>query len=106
MQRTVLIEDTVYSFHHSFLHAAFLYADLRNAIRYKHGEHITRRWKWWLPRFLATGFKSEATKLLVNVTARFPKHIAYIAINNHAVNRDGRVGHGKPIDQGMEHYNL
>ena len=102
-------EDTVYMFHRSFLHTAFLYADLRHSIRYQRGELILRHWKWWLPRFLATGCKnyaSEAAKLLVNVTAKFPKHIAYIAINNRTVNTDGRVGHGKPLDQAMEHYNL
>ena len=102
-------EDTTYNFHRCFLHTAFLYADLRNAVRYEHGQHIIRHWKWWIPRFLGSGFKnyaSEAAKLIVNVTARFPKHIAYIAINNRTVNMDGRVGHGKPIDQAMEHYNL
>ena len=65
-------EDTVYSFHRSFLHTAVLYAGFRNGIRYEHGEHIIRHWKWWLPRFLATGSKnyaSEAAKLIVNVQA-------------------------------------
>ena len=101
--------DPIYTLHRSFLHTAYLYADLRNAIRYEHGKQIIRHWKWWLPRFLATGCKNyalEAAKLLINVTAIFPKHIAYITIHNRTANMDGRCGHGKPLDQVMEHYNL
>ena len=98
--------DTVYGLHRSFLH---MYVDLRNAIRYEDGEHIIRHWKWWLPRFIATGCKNyalEAANLIANITAKFPKHMAYIAIHNRTVNMDGRCGHGKPVDQLMEHYNL
>ena len=101
--------DTVYGLHRSFLHIAYLYVDLRNAIRYEYGEHIIRHWKWWLPRFLATGCKNyaiEAANLIANVTAKFPKHMAYLTIHNRTVNMDGRPGHAKPIDQLMEHYNL
>ena len=42
----------------------------------------------------------------MNLTARFPRHIAYIATHNRTVNMDGKPGHGKPLDQVMEHYNL
>ena len=41
-------DDPVYSMHRSFLHTAFLYVDLRNAIRYEDGPHIIRQWKLWL----------------------------------------------------------
>lgn len=89
---------------------AYLCVDLRDAIRYEDGEHIIRHWKWWLPRFIAVGCKNYATEaatnLIANVTARFPKQIAYITIHNRTVNMDGRLGHGKPVDQLMEHYNL
>ena len=101
--------DTVYGLHRSFLHTAFLYADLRQAIRFEKREQIIRHWKWWLPRFHATGCKNyatEAANLVVNLTAWFPKHISYIAIHNRTVNMDGKPGHGKPLDQVMEHYNL
>ena len=101
--------DPLYGLHHSFLHTAFLYADLRQAIRFEEGERIIRHWKWWIPRFLATGCKNYATEagnLIVILTARFPKHIFYIAIHNRTVNMDGKPGHGKPLDQVMEHYNL
>ena len=101
--------DGVYDMHRSFVHMGFLYFDLRNAIRFEQGEHIIRHWKLWLPRFLAAGCKNyaaEAANHLINVTARFPKHIAYIAVHNRTVNLDGKRGHGKPIDQLMEHYNL
>ena len=94
--------DTVYDLHRSFLHTAFLYADLRQAIRFEKGEQIIRHWKWWLPRFHATGCKNyatEAANLVVNLNARFPKHISYIAIHNRTVNMDGKHGHGKPLDQ-------
>ena len=101
--------DTVYGLHRSPLHTSFLYVDLRNAIRFEQGEHIIRHWKWWLPRFIATGCKNYALKaanLIINLTARFPKHVSYIATHNRTVNMDGKQGHGKPLDQVMEHYNL
>ena len=102
-------DDGIYNLHQSFLHMAFLYFDLRNAIRFEHGEHVIRHWKLWIPRFLAAGCKNyaiEAANHVLNIAARFPKHIAYIAVNNRTVNTDGKWGHGKPIDQAMEHYNL
>ena len=34
-------DDGIYSLHRSFLHMAFLYYDLRTAIRFEDGEHIT-----------------------------------------------------------------
>ena len=101
--------DPLYGLHRSFLHTAFLYADLRRAIHFEEGEYIIRHWKWWLPRFLATGCKNyatEAANLLVNLTARFPRHSSYIAMHNQTVNMGGKPGHGKPLDQVMEHYNL
>ena len=94
--------DTVFGLHRSFLHTCFLYIDLRHAIRF---EHIIRHWKWWLPRFIAIGCKNyalEAANLIVNLTARFPKHVSYIATHNRTVNMDGKQGHGKPLDQVME----
>ena len=38
----------------SFLHTAFLYTDLRNAIKWEDGPQIIRHWKWWLPMLLGT----------------------------------------------------
>ena len=101
--------DPVYHLHHVFLHHAFLYVDLREAIRWENGPQIVRHWKWWLPRFLGTGKKnyaSESVHTLCNLVADFPKHMAYIATHNRTVNLDGKPGHGKPVDQMIEHYNL
>ena len=70
--------DPIYSFHRSFLHHMFMYIDLREAIRWENGPQIIRHWKWWLPRFLATGchnYASEAVNLIANLKADFPKHI-------------------------------
>ena len=36
------ISDPVYGLHHTFLHIAFLYVDLRSAIQFEEGEHIIR----------------------------------------------------------------
>lgn len=107
----VLIEttDKVLEFSRSFMHAAFLYYDLREAIRYEDGEHIIRHWKLWRPYFLGTGRKNysgEAANLICNINADFPKHIAYIATHNRTVNTTGIAGCGKPVDQMVEHYNL
>ena len=54
--------DPVLAFHHSFLHMAFPYVDLRNSIRMENGPHIITHWKLWLPRFIATGCKNYATE--------------------------------------------
>ena len=101
--------DKILQFSKSFLHSAFLYHDLRQAIRFEDGEHIIRHWKMWLPYFLGTGrknYSNEAANLICNLQADFPKHLAYIAIHNRTVNTTGRIGCGKPIDQMVEHYNL
>ena len=101
--------DPLYSMHRSFLYTSFLYCDLRDAIRYEEGSHIIRHWRMWLPIFLGTkchNYAKEAVNLLANLKADFPYHIAYIVTNNRTVNTEGRSGHGKPIDQMVEHYNL
>ena len=95
--------------HDQLVHLAFLYVDLRNAIRYENGEHVIRLWRFWFPVFLAcrkSNYACEAANLLCNIQADFPTHIAYIAIHNRTVNIQGRVGYGKPIDQMIENYNL
>ena len=102
-------DDPVYHLHSSFLHHAFLYTDLSEAIRWENGPQIIRHWKWWLPRFLATGKKQYAAESVYqtcNLSANFPRHMAYIAIHNGTVNMSGKPGQGKPVDQLIEHYNL
>lgn len=102
-------DDSAYNLHCAFLHHAFLYVDLREAIRWENGPQIVRHWKWWLPRFLSTGRKNyaaEAVHVICNIFADFPKHMAYIATHNRTVNLQGKPGHGKPVDQLIEHYNL
>ncbi len=102
-------DDAVYSLHRTILHTAFLYIDLRNAIRWEDGAHIIRHWKLWLPRFVGTGCKNyatEAVNLITNIAADFPRHIAYIAVHNRTVNVQGKPGRGTPVDQLMEHYIL
>lgn len=101
--------DGVYTFSRAFMHAAYLYYYLRQAIRFEDGEHVIRHWKYWLPYFLGTGRKNyacEAANLLANIQADFPRHIAYVVVHNRTVNTTGTPGHGKPIDQMLEHYNL
>ena len=101
--------DSVYFFHKSFMHLAFLYSDLREAIRWENGAHIIRHWKIWIPHFLGLGminYASEAANMIANIKADFPAHIAYVATHNHTVNMQGKAGKGKPIDQLIEHYNL
>lgn len=105
----VTSSDPVYRKHRSFLHLAFLYIDLRNAIRWEDGPRVVSHWKLWLPRFIGTGCKNyaaEAVNLIAHLQADFPRHIAYIATHNRTVNTTGKPGHGKPIDQLMEHYVL
>ena len=48
-------------------------------------------------------YATEALNLLTNLAA---KHTVYIATHNRTVNTQGKYGHGKPIDQMLEHYNL
>ena len=101
--------DPIYAMHRSFLYTSFLYHDLRRAVRYEQGSHVIQQWKFWLPIFLGTkcnNYATEAVNLLANLQADFPRHIAYIVTHNRTVNTDGRPGHGKPIDQMVEHYNL
>ncbi len=86
--------EPVYCLHSAFLHHAFLYIDLREAIRWENGPHIVRHWKWWLTRILATARKNyaaESVYLLCNLSADFPKHTAYIhvATHNRTVNMYG-----------------
>ena len=95
--------------HKVFLHVAYSYIDLRQAIRWENGPHIVRHWKWWIPRFIATGcsnYATEAVNLIAKLSADFPKHISYIITHNRTVNTKGKAGHGKPLDQMIEHYNL
>ena len=99
-------EDPVYHLHSAFLHHAFLYIDLREAIRWENGPEIVRHWKWWLPRFLATGrrnYAAESVYQTCNLCADFPQHMAYIATHNRTVNMSGKPGQGKPVDQLIEH---
>ena len=108
VEETIMLDETN-SKHRAFLNAAFLYVDLRNAIRHENGPHIIRHYKLWLPRFIGTGRRNyavECVNVIGNLCAEFPKHIAYIATHNRTVNTSGKVGHGKPIDQMVEHYNL
>ena len=107
--KPIKCDDPVYTLHRSFQHTAFLYIDLRNAIRWENGPQIISHWKLWLPRFCATGCKNYAVECvhqLTNIYADMPKHLAYIAIHNRTVNIEGKPGRGKPLDQMMEHYNL
>ena len=101
--------DPVYAMHRSFLHTAFLYIDLRNAIRHEDGPHIVRLWKLWLPRLIGTGRKNyaaECVHMIASLCADLPRHLSYIATHNRTVNMEGKAGRGKPVDQLIEHYNL
>ena len=62
VDRTLILSestDDLHSFSRSFMHAAFLYYDLRQAIRFEEGEHIIRHWKYWLPYFLGSTWKEK-----------------------------------------------
>ena len=99
-------KDPIYALHRSFLHVAFMYIDLRNAIRSEEGPQIIRHWRLWMVLFVrmnSKNYATEALNLLCNLAA---KHIAYIATHNRTVNTQGKYGHGKLIDQMLEHYNL
>ncbi len=102
-------KDSVFCFCRSFLHAAFLYIDLRSAIRYEDGPLIILHWQNWLVYFLGCdkqNYAAEAANLICNLKADLPKGMAYIATHNRTVNMTGRLGQGKPLDQLNEHYNL
>ena len=86
----------------AFVHVGYSYVE---AIRWEYGPHIIRHWKWWLPRFLATGCSNYASEAVNLIAADYTKHIAYIATHNKTVNTKGKPGHGKPVDQMIEHYN-
>ena len=51
--------DPVFKMHRSFLHHAFLYVDLREAIRWENGPQVVRH---WLPHFLAEGYTNYSTE--------------------------------------------
>ena len=96
--------DPVYSFHWTVIHLSYnyLYIDLREAIHRENGPQIIRHWKFWLPRFIATGMKNYAMDsicLLANLIADYPRHISYIITHNRMVNVEGKPGRGKPVDQ-------
>ena len=77
--------DPVHSLHRTFIHLSYLYIDLREAIRWENGPQLIRHWKFWLPRFIATGMKNyvtESVRLLANFIADYPRHIAYIITHN------------------------
>ena len=52
--------DPAYYLHRCFMHGAFLYSDLRDAIRYEDGPQIIRLWKHWLLYFLGAESTLEA----------------------------------------------
>ena len=79
--------DPTYTLHRTLLHLGFLYIDLRNVGKMGHTS---------LEVLAATLISTECK--IAKLVADLPKHIAY--------NSDGKPGHGKPIDQLMEHYNL
>ena len=102
-------KDTVFCFCCSFLHASFLYIDLRNAIRFEDGPRIILHWQNWLVYFLGCekqNYAVEAANLICNLKADLPKEMAYIVMHNRTVKLTGRLGQGKPLDQLNEHYNL
>ena len=48
----------------------------------------------------------QSVRLVANLIADYPRHMAYIITHNRTVNVEGKPGRGKPVDQMMEHYNL
>jgi hypothetical protein len=51
VDRTLILReptDDLHSFSHAFMHAAFLYYDLRQVIRFEEGKDTIRHWKYWL----------------------------------------------------------
>ena len=76
MPSIISIDDPLNSLQHLFLHAAFMYLDLREAIRWEDGPNIVLHWKWSIPHFLATGCKhyaTEAVNFIANLQASFFK---------------------------------
>ena len=56
------LSDPVYGLHQSFVATAFLYLNLRQAIRFENGAHIIHLWKMWLLRFWVLGRKAIPPK--------------------------------------------
>ena len=101
--------DEVYTYHRALLHMGFLYCNLREAVRYENGPEIIRMWRYWLPHFLGGhkyNYANEAANLLANVEADWTPATTFIHTHFRTVNMAGKPGHGKPIDQFIEHYNL
>ena len=101
--------DHAFNRQRSFVHAAILYRDLRNAIRYEDGPTIVSLWRWWLVYFVATGrhrYSREAANLQANIKANYSEQMAYIVTHNRTVNVSGKTGKGKAIDMSIEHHNL
>ena len=102
-------DDAVYAYHRTLLHMGYLYVNLRTAIRWENGPEIIRMWRYWLPLFLGAGkvnYSSEAANFLANLAADWSPEMCYIHTHHRTVNSSGKVAHGKPIDQLVEHYNL
>ena len=102
-------EDEVYTYHRAFLHMGFLYCNLRDCIRYEDGPQIITMWRYWLLHLLRghkVNYAHEAANLLANLEADWPPEIAFIHTHCRTVNVAGKPGHGKPVDQLIEHYNL
>ncbi|XP_062501053.1 uncharacterized protein LOC134178235 isoform X1 [Corticium candelabrum] len=102
-------EDEIYMYHRTLLRMGYLYTNLRQAIRYENGPEIIRMWRTFLLYFLGAGksnYASEAANLLANLAADWPTRVAYIHTHHRTVNTAGKAGHGKPVDQLIEHYNL
>ena len=102
-------EDDVYAYHRLLLHMGFLYANLRHSIRFNKSEDIIRMWRYWLIPLLGGGrsnYSNEAANLLANLAADWPEDLVQVFTYNRTVNMTGKVGHNKPIDQLVEHYNL
>ena len=102
-------EDKGYTYHRTFLHMGYLYSNLREAIQFENGPEIIRMWRYWLLHLLGGGkynYSCEAVNLLANLDADWTENIAYIHTNHRTVNTSGKPGHGKPIDQLVEHYYL
>lgn len=102
-------DDVVYAYHRAILNMGYLYVNLREAIRWENGPEIIKMWRYWLPHFLGggkTNYAAEAANLLANLMVDWPPDIRHIHTHHRTVNTAGKGGHGKPIDQLVEHFNL
>ena len=96
-------------YHRTLLHMGFIYVNLRESIQYENGEEIIRMWRFWFLHLLGghkVNYSTEAANLLANLAADWAPKTAYIHKHYRTVNVSGKPGHGKPIDQLVEHYNL